>query len=420
MTSGGRCFVWRCLSSRLSGVMAVVIALGAWVAGVQDSAGQDGAKPTRLLVCESSDQSCLKADPKYAAEWSFDGTTGVVTSPASESGTQLTIDTMSQDKIVIRRVDASGRSATYSGTIHGSHVTGTVEWTSGDQTSGGQASAPATGSWSAMFRDLPAAVESSPGASTPSASGLPVRLIECEGGGPCNGAWSFDGLSGTATWFTQSPIRAKLTIVRSDPDEITIRRTDLTDGNSAVYQGTRKGDTYSGAVIWSSPNNPGGGSGHWTASIPQTECDPSSNLSSADAMRIGQNALMFDLKREAFDCAKAAAEGGDAMAQTIVGLTYYQGRAREVPQNYANALYWLKKAAAQGVYAAQQTLSDMYTLGEGTEKNPELARFYGDKAATQKQDAIHEKERREDRADRAADREAYILGQAFGSFLFVF
>jgi hypothetical protein len=93
---------------------------------------------------------------------------------------------------------------------------------------------------------------------------------------------------------------------------------------------------------------------------------------------------------------------------------------QQVPHRAFSPIRNDKGPAAQGVYAAQHTLSDMYTLGEGTEKNPELARFYGDKAATQKQDAIHEKERREDRADRAADREAYILGQAFGSFLFVF
>src|SRR5271168_3654940 len=123
MTSGDYCLVRRCLGSG-------VLVLMALVAVVQNSAAQDGAKPTRLLICESSDQSCLKADPNYTAEWSFDGTAGVVISPAAGSGTQLTIETMSQDKIVIQRADSSGRSATYSGTIHGGHVIGTVEWTS--------------------------------------------------------------------------------------------------------------------------------------------------------------------------------------------------------------------------------------------------------------------------------------------------
>jgi TPR repeat protein len=325
---------------------------------------------------------------------------------------------MSQDKIVIRRVDPSGRKATYSGTIHGNQVTGKVEWTSSAQTE-----APSAGNWSAVFQNLPAAAQNSADASSSSAQGLPLRLLECEGGGPCNGAWTFDGVNGTATWFTQSPIRAKLTIVRSGPDEITIRRTNLTDGNSAVYQGTRKGDTYSGAVIWSSPNNPGGASGHWMASIPQTNCDAASNLSPADAMHIGQTALMFDLGRAAFGCYLVAAQAGDSMAQTAVGLIYYQGRTSEVPQDYKQAFFWLRKAADAGVYAAQRTVSDMYMLGQGTPQDRELSKFYGDKAAEQKRDREHQIERAQDRADHAADRAAnamtgFVMGAVFGALLF--
>lgn len=374
----------------------------------------EAPSPTRLLVCESTDQSCLQPKPNYSSTWSFDGTTGSV---ASDTSTQLTIDTLSQDKIVIRRVDASGRSATYSGMIHGNSVTGTVQRDSG-----------AAGNWSAVFQNMPGATQSSAApnstdAAASTAQGLPLHLIECEGNGPCNGAWTFDGPNGSATWFTQTPVRAKLTIVRSDPGELTIRRTDLTDGNSAVYQGVRKGDTYSGAVIWSAPNNPGGASGHWTATIPQTTCDTSSNLSSADAMRIGQNALMFDLEQAAFGCYLVAAKDGDPMAQTAVGLIYYQGRTRDVPQDYNQAFLWLRKAADAGIYAAQRTVTDMYMLGQGTTKDRELSQFYAAKAEEQKRDREHQIERAEDRADRAADRAAntmtgFVMGAVFGALLF--
>src|SRR5579864_8531579 len=88
------------------------LCLLAWTLFARTGSAQDA---TRLRICESTDQSCLQPNPNYAAEWSFDGTTGVVTSPAAESGTKLTIESMSQDKIVIHRVDPSGRSATYSG-----------------------------------------------------------------------------------------------------------------------------------------------------------------------------------------------------------------------------------------------------------------------------------------------------------------
>jgi hypothetical protein len=406
------------ITRSVHGAILVLCVLAAEAAGSQTSA----PNPTRLRVCEATDQSCLEPNPHYTSTWSFDGTTGVVTSPASESSAQLTIESLSQDNIVIRRRDGSGRSATYSGTIHGNNVTGTVQWDSGT------AETPAAGSWSAQFQNLPApasssAAASSAGAGTASPQGLPNRLIECEGSGPCNGAWTFDGLSGTATWFTQSPIHAKLTIVRTDPGEITIRRTDLTDGNSAVYHGTRNGDTYSGAVIWSTPDHPGGSSGHWSASIPQTSCDAGSGLSSTEAMRIGQNALMFDEEQMAFGCYLVAAEDGDPMAQTAVGLIYYQGRTRQVPQDYKQAFFWLRKAADAGVYAAQRTVGDMYMLGQGTPKDRELSQFYSEKAAEQKRDREHQLERQQDRADRAADRAAnamtgFVMGAVFGALLF--
>jgi hypothetical protein len=411
------CGITRPVRCTLVVMVFVLWALGGPTAVAQTNAGDDrDARPTRLLVCESADESCLQANPHYASSWAFDGTTGAVTSPESEASVQLTIESMSPDKIVIRREDPSGRSTTYSGTIRGNRVSGTIQWISHSHPD-----APTSGNWSAIFQGVPPAAPSSSDA--PGSQRLPLRLIECEGNGPCNGAWSFDGVNGTATWFTQSPIHAKLTIVRSDPDEITIRRTDLTDGNSAVYHGVRKGDTYSGAVIWSTPDHPGGSSGHWTASIPQTNCDEGSNLSPADAKRIGQNALMFNLERDAFGCYIVAAKAGDAMAQTAVGLIYYKGNTSEIPQDYGRAFSWLRKAADQGIYAAQRTVSDMYMLGQGTSQNRELSKFYGDKAAEQKRDREHQIERAEDRADRAADRAVnamtgFVMGAVFGALLF--
>lgn len=248
---------------------------------------------------------------------------------------------------------------------------------------------------------------------------LPPQLIECENNGLCNGAWTFQGGRGSAVWFTQSPTRAKLTVMKSDPGEIVIRRTDLTDGNYAVYHGRFDGATYSGAVIWSKPDHPGFASGHWTATVPEITCDSNSKLSPEDAKRIGQNALMFDRWQNAFDCYIVAADAGDVQAQTVVGFIFYNGRKGDVPQDYAQALFWLRKAADSGIYSAQVKVSDMYTLGQGTAKNPELAAFYEKKAAEQKRD----RERQEDREDRAADRTAnamtgFVMGAAFGAMLF--
>ncbi|HLJ88854.1 MAG TPA: hypothetical protein VKZ53_18690 [Candidatus Angelobacter sp.] len=68
-------------------------------------------------------------------------------------------------------------------------------------------------------------------------------------------------------------------------------------------------------------------------------------------------------------------------AQTAVGLIYYQGNNAEIPQNYPQAFFWLSKAAAQDSYAAEKKLVDMYMLGQGTPRNAEIVRFYGEKAA---------------------------------------
>jgi hypothetical protein len=388
---------------------------------------------TRLSECESADNSCAQPNAQYSSMWSFDGTTGTITSPASDSGAELTIESMDQDKIVIRRVDKSGptagRSATYTGSIHGSHINGIIEWQWPDHPN-----APTTRIWSAELQDQPTAAQAMPtmsSSSNPSSSGgLPPLLLECENNGPCNAAWSIQGSSGKATWFLQKPLRAELTIVRSDPNDILIRRTDLTDGNSAVYYGTLRGNTYSGAVVWSGPGHPGDASGHWSATVPQTACDANANLSSDDALQIGRNALMFNLRRAAFDCYLVAAKTGDATAQTAVGLIYYQGSNADVPQNYEQALFWLKKAAAQDVYAANKTLADMYMLGEGTKRDPEISKFYADKAAEQKLDMEREQDRQEraqaraeEHAERAADRGAqvltgFVMAATFGAFLF--
>lgn len=386
---------------------------------------------TRMIVCESTDNACAQPNAQYSFAWSFDGTTGTITSPSNDTGAELAIESMDQDKIVIHRVDragsTAGQSATYTGSIHGSRINGTVQWDWPDHP-GSQTS----GTWAAVLQGQFAAaqVSSSSNAQSSLAGGLPPRLLVCEGNGPCNAAWTVEGSTGEATWFLRNPVHAKLTIIRSDPDDILIRRTDLTDGNSAVYSGVRHGDSYSGAVVWSSPGHPGDSSGHWSASLPQTTCDAAASLSSEDALRIGRNALMFNLRRDAFDCYLVAAKTGDATAQTAVGLIYYQGNNSEVPQDYGQALFWLKKAASQDVYAANKTLADMYMLGQGTKRDPDLSRFYADKAAEQKRDMEREQDRqeraearREEHAERAADRGAqvltgFVMAATFGAFLF--
>ena len=60
---------------------------------------------------------------------------------------------------------------------------------------------------------------------------------------------------------------------------------------------------------------------------------------------------------------KKAAEQGDAGAQLNLGSMYDNGQG--LPQDYAEALAWYKKAAEQGHAKAQFNLGLMYNNGQG-------------------------------------------------------
>ncbi len=60
---------------------------------------------------------------------------------------------------------------------------------------------------------------------------------------------------------------------------------------------------------------------------------------------------------------RKAAEQGMADAQYNLGLKYDNGLG--VPQDYAEALKWYRKAAEQGNASAQTNLGVMYGVGEG-------------------------------------------------------
>ncbi len=375
--------------------------------------------PARLLVCEAVNDACTLPNARYTTAWNFEGTEGTASLPNGSGGSRLTIESFDGQTISVRRFDRAGATAglsgLYSGTVEGNRITGTVKWSWL-----GHPDHPSSGTWTAIIPDSAASVATEPPA-PPSAiwTGLPPLLLECEGAGPCNAAWQINGTEGTAVWFAQNPVRAKLAVVRSAEDDIYIRRTDTSDNNFAVYQGARHGNQISGTVIWSSPGHPGGSSGTWSASVPQTVCEPQANLSSRDALRIGQNALMFHREKDALGCYIVVANTGDQLAEMAVGMIYYHGQDTAVPQDYKQALYWLRKAADQGVYAAQKTVSDMYMLGQGTPRDAELSRFYGDKAAEQKRDWEHQQER----ADRSAGRAAsaltgFVMGAVFGALVF--
>ena len=68
-----------------------------------------------------------------------------------------------------------------------------------------------------------------------------------------------------------------------------------------------------------------------------------------------------------FETTRAQAEQGDAQAQTTLGAIYLAGR--EIPQDYAEALLWYRKAANQGYAEAQFSLGTIYERRQGVPLN---------------------------------------------------
>jgi TPR repeat protein len=71
--------------------------------------------------------------------------------------------------------------------------------------------------------------------------------------------------------------------------------------------------------------------------------------------------------------------GGDPVFQHRLGLMYVQGDV--IHQDYPSALYWFKKAAAQGHTASQYNLGTMFALGLGTKQDYARSAFWFELAA---------------------------------------
>ena len=73
------------------------------------------------------------------------------------------------------------------------------------------------------------------------------------------------------------------------------------------------------------------------------------------------------------------AEQGNTEAQIVLGWMYYNGEG--VPQDFAEAAAWYRKAAKQGDAGAQTTLWEMYLHGEGVPQDDVEAVAWHRKAA---------------------------------------
>ena len=61
------------------------------------------------------------------------------------------------------------------------------------------------------------------------------------------------------------------------------------------------------------------------------------------------------------------ADNGNARAQFLLGLLYYDGKS--VPQDYAEALKWFEQSGDRGYVRAQRNLAEMYATGQGVKRD---------------------------------------------------
>ena len=97
---------------------------------------------------------------------------------------------------------------------------------------------------------------------------------------------------------------------------------------------------------------------------------------------------LFDYKID-FDFHENNAKKGNAISQNLLGDCYFYGEG--VPQNYAMALKWYKRAAEQDFMDAQWNLGYCYSCGFGIEKNMKEARKWFRKAKTKIENEINKK-----------------------------
>ena len=97
--------------------------------------------------------------------------------------------------------------------------------------------------------------------------------------------------------------------------------------------------------------------------------------------QLGRNALQSGDSIEAYQWFMKAAEEGYAVAESNIGVCYYEGIGVDV--NLSEAFKWVMKAAKHGFAQAQENIGINYFSGENVEKNPEEAFKWFMKAAKQ-------------------------------------
>lgn len=261
----------------------------------------------------------------------------------------------------------------------------------------------------------PKLITAAPVVDVPQKPQLPAFMYECEAHqceNPHSGGaiWLFEGDRGVAMW--KYTAIANLTVTSFDGHNLMVHRADPRGTYSTPfaadglyihdYPGVLEGDRIEGMP-----------SGYWRATIPEHLCEPFSQcpISVDQVVQLGQFASKAKLYTSGLRCFLIASGQGNPEAQGLVGLMLRDGVG--APQNYAEALYFLKKAADRDDYNGELALSQMYDAGMGMPKSPELAAYWKNRAQQRAQQlqAQAEAQRAQEQA-RNAFRSLLFLGLA--------
>jgi hypothetical protein len=115
--------------------------------------------------------------------------------------------------------------------------------------------------------------------------------------------------------------------------------------------------------------------------LDMSSADPLGLYSQHPAVKKGDGSQGYTPSGPEVDATLRYAISGDAKAQHVLGIMYLNGQG--VPQDYAQALYWYRKAAEQGDADTQSSLGFMYRVGRGVPQDYAQALYWFRKAAEQ-------------------------------------
>lgn len=333
----------------------------------------------RVVACEGL--YCPDTEV-FPVVWTFAQSKGI--SQSSDKNQSLDLLHFDRDLLIVRRNDSTGSSAIYFTLLNDDEIFGSVLNVSSTN------EMTSTGVWFGVIED-PRAMSPEIDHDLRNLGKIPVNLVVCLPVTGCSTYWNLKGSEGTEWKQERNRRPYQLTVERQGPDKIVVRGTLLLAGDvmTSEFIGQPTQDRIEGTYNLRTTMKDFHGNihnidepGRWSATPLATSCVRADGLklNNQEDLDIGRNARALRLFPDAKTCFTMAAKNGDPVAQFDLAALNYQNAGSPETVDYAEMFYWLKKSAEQGLYQSQLNLADLYKDGLGTEKNPEQAKYWYERA----------------------------------------